>query len=200
MDGIIGDITNRLELQGDSTMDCPCPNCGQILSVQPTDTQVTCPGCAAELVWSANGKKMLLAKPLSTYLDVGEDAAQVSAMWNKADQAEGLIDLHRRQATVEMSARWVKGRIALANRYLKIGGGLLAFCVVLLALAFIRILWFGHIQIDAFLLFSMASLIAPFGFFFFVWPWVERFSLAKYLIKIQEERRILQEEERNLLD
>jgi hypothetical protein len=177
-------------------MDLPCPNCGKTIRTLSANLQVTCPNCKEELEWSADGTRLLLSKPLPTYLDPGDEAAEIAAIWDRADQVEGMIDLRRRQATVELAAKWIGDRIALGNRNLKLGGGLVILCVVLMTFAIIKISTMDtSIPMDAFLLFIVAALIIPFGFFFFVWSMVDKFTIANYIKKIQEERRILQEEE-----
>lgn len=188
---------NRQVPQGVS-LGLPCPNCGKHLEAYLTVPQFSCPGCREELVWSTDGTKLLLSKPLSTYLDTGNQVAEIAAIWDRADRAEALIDLRRRQATVEMATRWIGERIALGKRYFKIGLGLSLLSIVLLSVAFIRILLAGNIYLDAFIPFILASLIIPFGFFFFVWSMVDRFTMGKYIQRTQEERRILIEEEQTL--
>jgi hypothetical protein len=176
-------------------MDLPCPNCGKILSIQATANALACPDCKEKLVWSTEGKKLLLSNPLPTYIDAGKEAAEIAAMWERADQSEGMIDLRKRQATVEMAAKWVGERIALEERYFKIGGGLGFICLLCLAVACIRVLMVGTVQLDAFFLFIIASLLSPFGFFFLIWSAVDRFTMAKFIKRIQAERRGLLEEE-----
>ena len=176
-------------------MDLPCPNCGKTISALSTTLQVSCPYCLEELEWSDDGTRLLLSKPLSTYRDPGNEGVEIAALWERADQVENIIDLRRRQATVELAAKWIGDRIKLGNRNLKIGVGLVLFCFVMLIVAFIKILFDNGISVDAYLLFILASLIVPFGFFFFIWSMVDRFTIAKYINKIQEERRILQEGE-----
>jgi len=179
-------------------MDLPCPNCGKTLDAHVTVPRFACPGCQEELVWSTDSAKLLLAKPLSTYLDAGGQGAEIAALWARADQTEARIDLQRRQATVEMATKWIGERLVLGKRYLKIGLGLTGLSSVLLLAAFIRILLVGSIHLDAFILFIMASLIIPFGFFFFVWSMADRLTMGKYIKRTQEERRLLLEEEQAL--
>lgn len=186
---------DRIDMEG-HMLNSPCPNCGQMIVPQPGSNRLSCPSCNEELVWSDDGKKLLLEKPLTTYLDTGNVEAQITAMWDQADQSEELIDIRRRQATVELAAKWVRERIALGNRTLEIGSGIIFLCAILIAIAVILFLLRGHIQIDTFLLFMATALIAPFGVFCFSWPLVERFSIANYTARIQEERRILEEQER----
>lgn len=177
-------------------MDVPCPNCGKILDAHLTVPQFCCPGCQEELVWSTDGTKLLLSKPLSTYLDAGSQGAEIAAVWERADQIEARIDLQRRQATVEMATKWIGERLVLGKRYLKIGLGLTVLSCILLLVAGIRILLAGSIHLDAFVLFIVSSLIIPFGFFFFVWSMADRLAMGKYIKRTQEERRMLLEEER----
>lgn len=180
-------------------MNSPCPNCGHMIMPQPGDNRISCPNCSEGLVWSEDGRKLLLEKPLSTYLDTVNEEAQLTAMWSQADQSEELIDIHRRQATVELASQWVRDRVALGNRILEFGSAILILCVILTVLAFGLFYLRRTIQIDTFLLFILASLIAPFGVFFFSWSLVERFSIAKYTARIQEERQVLDEQEKYLL-
>lgn len=179
-------------------LELPCPNCGKDLRVQATSKKFSCPECKEELVWSTEEYKLLLAKPLSTYLDTGNDARELATIWERADQAGALIDLRRRQATVEIATRWIGERIALGKRYFKIGTGLSGLSIGLLSLAFMRIILTGSLPLEAFSLFIIASLIIPFGFFFFMWSLVDRFAMAKYIKRVQDERRTLQAEELSL--
>lgn len=181
-------------------MNSPCPNCGQMVMPQPGNNRISCPSCNEGLIWSEEGRKLLIEKPLSTYLDTVNEETQLTAMWNQADQSEQLIDVHRRQATVELATRWVRDRIALGNKILKIGSGILILSVILITLALGPFLLSGTVQVFTFLLFIVASLIAPFGVFFFSWSLVERFSIAKYTASIQEERQILEEQEKYFLN
>jgi predicted RNA-binding Zn-ribbon protein involved in translation (DUF1610 family) len=187
---------SRVELKKDFAMNFPCPNCGQLFTAKPTDVRLLCPGCGEELVWSADGKKMLLAHPLPNYLDTGSEAHRISQIWDKADQMEPLIDFRRRQSTVEQSAKWLDQRITSENRNFRIGGVLVFVCAVLIMIALIRFLLLGYIQLDAFLPFIGASFLAPFGFFFLIWAVVERMSLSKFAKRVREERRLLKEEEK----
>jgi hypothetical protein len=179
-------------------MDLLCPNCGETIIPQSTTQPVSCPNCMEELEWSDDGTRLFLSKPLPTYLDPENDASELAALWERADQVEGKIEIRRRQATVELAAKRIGDRIALGNRNFKIGGGLIIFCIVMVIFAFIKTSVMDYnIPLDAFLLFILASLIIPFGFFFFVWALVDRFTIAKYVKTIQEERRILREEEQS---
>lgn len=181
-------------------MNSPCPNCGQMIVPQPGNNRISCPSCNEGLVWSEEGRKLLIEKPLSTYLDSANEETRFTSMWNQADQSEQLIDIHRRQATVELATRWVRDRIALGNRTFKIGSGILILCGILIVLALGLYLLRGSILIDTFLLFILASLIAPFGVLLSSWSLVERFSIAKYTARIQEERVILEEQEKYFLN
>ena len=180
-------------------MNSPCPNCGQLILPHPGEGRISCPSCNEGLVWSEDGRKLLLENPLPTYLDTANEEAQFTAMWNQADHSEQLIDIHRRQASVELATRWVRDRIALGNRTLEIGGVIIILCGVLCVLAFGLYLLRASIQLDTFVLFIFSSLLAPFGVFFVSWSLVERASIAKYTKRIQEDRQMLQERERYLL-
>jgi hypothetical protein len=86
----------------------------------------------------------------------------------------------------------------MGNRIMGLGSGVLIMCGILIVLAVGLYFLRGSIQIDTFLLFILASLIAPFGLFFFSWSLVERFSITSYTSNIQAERRILEEQEKLL--
>jgi hypothetical protein len=177
-------------------MNFPCPNCGQLFTAKPTDPRLLCPGCGEELVWSADGKKMLLAHPLTNYLDSDSETHRVAQIWERADQSEPLIDFRRRQSSVEISAKWLSQRMAIGSRNLKLGFGLVFICLILITAAVFRFFMLGYIQLDAFAAFIGASLLAPFGFFFLIWPLVEWLSLSKYANRVKEERKMLKEEEK----
>lgn len=188
-------MSNKL-VPNEDVMDLPCPNCGNILTTPVTGQQVVCPNCKEALDWSVDGKRLLLSNPLPTYLAPGNESTEIAAMWERADQVEGVIDLRRRQATVELAAKWIGDRIALGNRNFKLGIGLFIFCALILLIAYVQVSMVNHgVPLLAFVLFVIASLIIPFACFFFIWSGVERFTMSKYIKKIQEERRILQEEE-----
>lgn len=179
-------------------MNLLCPNCGTTIKPQSTTQPLSCPHCKEELDWSDDGTRLLLSKPLATYRDADNEASRIATLWERADQVEGKVELRRRQATVELAAKWIGDRITLGNRNFKIGGGLIILCIILLIIALPRINAMDYnIPLDAFVLFILAALIIPFGFFFLTWALVDRFTIANYVRTIQEERRMLREEEQS---
>lgn len=191
-------MTSNKSIETGAHMDLPCPNCGQTVRARISIQRLLCPNCNEELEWSADGRKLLLTRPLLTYQEMETEATQIAAIWNQADQSDSLIDLRRRQAMVELATRWLGERIALGKRYFKIGGGLSFVAIFVLLVALVRIFLTGAMQLDAFILFILSAFIIPFGFFFLSWSMVDRFAVAKYIKRIQEERRLLQEEEQAL--
>ena len=182
------------------TANIPCPNCGHRIIAQLNRERLSCPKCNELLVWSDDGRKLLLEKPLPNYSGQEDEQFQFDLAWNQAHQAEEIIDIRRRQATVELAAQWVRERLASGKHATDIGTRILFLCVIFLGLGTMLIFLRGFIHIDTFLLFIVTSLIAPYAAFFIIWPLVERFSLVKYTTRIQEERQTLEEQEKFLLN
>jgi predicted RNA-binding Zn-ribbon protein involved in translation (DUF1610 family) len=181
------------------TANVPCPNCGQRIIAQLSRERLSCPNCNEILVWSDDGRKLLLEKPLSNYLTQEDDQAQYENLWNQAHKSEEIIDIRRRQATVELAAQWVRERMASGKHALAIGTRILFLCAIFSSIAGILFISRGYIHIDTFLLVIITALFAPLGFFFLIWPLVERVSLDKYTARIHDERRMLEEQESLLL-
>jgi hypothetical protein len=185
-------------MPSDVSNELPCPNCGRNLKLGPSQVKFACPACKEELVRATGENKLLLAHPLSSYLDGVTEDEQASARWEKASRDVVLINLRKRQETIEKSAQWVAQRRALEGKVMRIGAGLLLACGLLLGIAVIRIVMTGSVQVDVFISFIGASLFGPFGIFFCGWGLVERWSWLKHAAWINEERRKVQEEARIL--
>jgi predicted RNA-binding Zn-ribbon protein involved in translation (DUF1610 family) len=185
-------------MQPDESNDLPCPNCGRNLRLGSTQPRFFCPSCKEELVRSVKENKLLLVHPLSSYLDGAGEDEQAIERWEKASADVVLINLRKRQGTLEKSTQWIAQRKALEGKVMKIGGGLLLVCALFLTFAIVRIRTTESVQVDVFVSFIGASLVGPFGIFFCGWGLVERWSWLKHAAWISEERRKVQEEARIL--
>lgn len=165
-----------------------CPNCGESLDSQPIESQFNCPCCGEALLLSSD-HKVTLAKPIQTYLGLGEEiqgpAEMRSAGENETPSIPQRSDLRKRK-TAELALDRIADEKRDVTRGIFYGILFIVFGGTFILISFLRQLFVSSDWLNL-VGFGLGLVFVPLGAYFAYWFYKSSQTLSEDEKEIGEE-------------
>jgi predicted RNA-binding Zn-ribbon protein involved in translation (DUF1610 family) len=165
-----------------------CPNCGEPLDSQLTEAQFTCRHCGEALLFSSD-HKVTLAKPIQTYVALGEpipDTLDASFSGDKETSSIPQRSTERKKRAAELALERIADEKRAVTSGIFYGILFIVFGGIFILVSFLRE-WFIASDWLNWVGFGLGLVFVPLGVYFSFWFYRSSQSLSEDEQEIGEE-------------